>query len=124
MVKEEYVTFETAKLLKEKGFDEECWCYYHKQKLEHYFRKVSNKGWTTSGNISSPTQQMACRWLREIHNLCVAPYAAAYRYGFTIDKADTGSGIGNEYDFYPEDEFETWEEACEAGILYCLKNLL
>ena len=28
MIQEDYVSFETAKLLKEKGFDEECQKYY------------------------------------------------------------------------------------------------
>ena len=34
MVTEDYVSFETAKLLKEKGFDEKCFQYWHEEDNE------------------------------------------------------------------------------------------
>lgn len=110
-IQEAYVNFEIAKLLNEKGFDiDECEVHYDPENHNDY----------------EITQQMAMRWLREIHNLSIEPYAAAYRYGFTISKADTGSCIGNEntLNIHDYDEIETYEEACEAAIKYCLKNLI
>lgn len=53
MITEDYVSFNTAKLLKEKGFDEECQQYYGDYKY------------------SCPTLQMAMKWLREVHNLFI-----------------------------------------------------
>ncbi len=35
MITEDYVSFETAKLLKEKGFDDECQKYYYELLKEH-----------------------------------------------------------------------------------------
>ena len=112
MIEEAYVSFEVAKMLKEKGFNEPI------TELNKLLFKEGEKP------VLEITHQKAMRWLREVHNLCVAPYAAAYRYGFTIDKADTGSNLGNEMNFYPDEEFETYEDAVEAALKYCLKNLI
>ncbi len=140
MITEDYVSFELAKLLREKGFNEVCRTWYFgedrinnnilipKDKLlfaSDIFdgaKKNSCIGYPNA--VTAPTLQMAMKWLREVHNLCIAPYAAAYRYGFTIDKADTGSNLGNERKFYPHKEFETYEEAVEAALKYTLKNLI
>ena len=120
MIEEAICSFEVAKLLKKKEFDKPCWYYYHNLKLEHYFRKVTNKEWSTSGNISAPTHQMAMAWLREKHNMHV-----------DIDPS--------EGDWYPcVIELETWssltsgkmpicnsyEEAVEAGLKYALEELI
>ena len=80
MITEDYVSFETAKLLKEKGFDETCrafwkvWdnhtticdCspshlfeYCHNSMLEQYNDDEEL-------NIACPTLQMAMKWLREV----------------------------------------------------------
>lgn len=63
MIEEAYVSFDTAKLLKEKGFDEECFRFYMptgngRWKYEHYH------DFDISDRIECPTQQMAMRWLR------------------------------------------------------------
>jgi hypothetical protein len=69
-IEEDYVSFETAKLLKEKGFDEDCWCWYED---DGYFRE-SNDDYGFQSNschmdydfiCSAPTQAMAMKWLRE-----------------------------------------------------------
>lgn len=112
MIQEAYVSLEVAKLLNEKGFDGYC----HVSKEEVITTTGGEWGSEIVKTINIPTQQKAMRWLREVHNLCIAPYAAAYRYGFTIDKADTGSNLGNETKFYPDEEFETYEEAVEAAL--------
>ena len=121
MIKEAYCSFEVSKLLKEKGFNERSSASYDlKGQLQEgygYWNKTLI--W-----YAAPTHQMAMAWLREVHNLCIAPYTAAYRYGFTIDKTDTGSNIGNETKFYPDEEFETYEDVVEAALKYCLKNLI
>ena len=135
MITEDYVSFKTAKLLKEKGFVGEseigCRCGFYEQNKEYpnqinlVYDDLDNSELECNECLRF-THQMALKWLREVHNLCVAPYAAAFRYGFTIDKADTGSNIGNEKTLSIPNysEITTWEEACEAGIKYCLENLI
>ena len=87
-MKEQLVSFETAKLAKEKGFTEECLHFYCKNKVcdhieepyEYSFRVNGNKD--SKDNLgygitwSAPTQSLLQKWLREKHNIIVTslPY--------------------------------------------------
>lgn len=125
MIQEAYCSYEVSKLLKEKGFNEKCIGAY--SYTNHSITKFDDGCFNEQlGELmySVPTHQMAMRWIREKHNLCIAPYAAAYRYGFTIDKADTGSHLYNETIISNYDEIESWEEAVEASLKYSLENLI
>ena len=78
MIAEDYVSFETAKLLKEKGFNESCISVYHDGELqlvsslgifcsEGYGEQIltytnSECEWSPI-MISAPTLQMAMKWL-------------------------------------------------------------
>ena len=66
-MKEAYVSFEVAKVLKEKGFNWECrTCYEHGELKTEVFRRDVN--WNGRHEVwelmSAPTHQMACAWLR------------------------------------------------------------
>ena len=68
MIKEQFVLFDTAKLLKEAGFNEPC-CYNYDNVNGFRWFKIGEsipKGW-----IPCPTQMLAARWLREVHNIDV-----------------------------------------------------
>lgn len=106
MIKEEYVSFETAKLLKDKGFDEICSHFYRFDSKELY---------------NSPTQQMAMRWLREIKHIHIAiePYAGYETHSCFIWK--NGMRINLQKSFHT---FKTYEEACEEAIKFSLKHLI
>ena len=128
MVTEDNVSFETANLLKEKGFDELCYACY-----EYFESGVTvYKGWTfeykgypvhnSPCRTKSPTLQMAMKWLREIHNICISVDVkiGGGKYYVCISSTDNGLSHG-----VLEDEvWDTYEEACEAGIRYCLENLI
>ena len=135
MITEDYCDFETAKLLKEKGFDKDCNTYYDlttETKTPKIVLSVSSKNWNYKWNpipfpISAPTLQMAMKWLREVHNLCIEPYRTASGYLYTISKIWTGSEIySDEFNGDDEDsgQWTTYEKACEAAIKYCLENLI
>jgi hypothetical protein len=113
---EELVTLETAKLLKEKEFDEYCKdIINHKGiMMETIFR--------TSKDLPQlfypcPTQSIAQRWLRETKKLHITIYNSASGYTYDISKADMGTVL---YCFPegPNDggNWDTYEEALEAGI--------
>lgn len=131
MITEDYVSFETAKLLKEKGFDEKCRQYWYRGNLvfsrsEIHNRELDNyedEGW------SAPTLQMAMKWLREVHNLVIEPYRTACGYLYTISSTPYGSTKYDNSEAYNGDDensgqWSTWEKACEDGIKYCLVNLI
>ena len=122
---EDYVSFETAKLLKEKGFDEECSRWYVANEPQE---GVVEKGFGENQfYINSPTLQMAMRWLRDMHNLCIEPYRTACGYLYTISTIPYGSCKCNpKYGGDDEDsgQWATYEGACEAAIKYCLEKLI
>ena len=131
MITEDYVSFETAKLLKEKGFDWECFFCWdnvtetnrisslmvcsNKELVEHYY--------------AMPTLQMAMKWLREVHN--IHPNIVVEVYGpyalYKIDRIFDGDEE-KWVDFKDDDNisglYNKMEEACEAAIRYCLENLI
>ena len=66
MIEEQYVSFDTAKLLKEAGFNEPCRYSYDNVGGFRWFKigEPTPKGW-----VPCPTQALAARWLREVHHL-------------------------------------------------------
>jgi len=142
MILEDYVSYETAKLLKEKGFvqPEICQCKIYIPKGGYEI---------TEDDIYAPTQALAMKWLRVVHNLLVIPdydYECTDKsYCYKIYKlGENGKPErvpieGVRYDMLGEphteivayrdyersySDYETYEEAAEAGIRYCLENLI
>ena len=142
MITEDYVSFETAKLLKEKGFDEYGMYFYTLEDEGREGYKSNKRIQEFAHNshpelekraVSCPTLQMAMKWLREVHNQTIVP-------GIRVD--DQTSGIINCYIvgiWYipknnggafcytsptPYNGYPSYEEACEAAIKYCLENLI
>ena len=144
MITEDYVSFETAELLKKKGFDEKCISVYNDGELqlvssldifcgEGYGEQIltytnSECEWSPI-MISAPTLQMAMKWLREVYHIIISVRlfnSAEHFYlgepnQFTVDIATTtmSSQKGHIRAFY-----STYEEACESAIKYCLENLI
>lgn len=131
-ISEDYVSFETAKLLKEKGFNEDCWCWYEE---DGYFRKsndnfgVQSNSWHVVNddefNCSAPTLQMAMKWLREVHNtiIIIEPHAYDYineknaSYVFSLWQGDSY------YENPLKKDFPTYEQTVEAAIKCCLEKI-
>ena len=122
MTTEDYVSFETAKLLKEKGFDEATYHYYNTTGAR-WFESVLVRH-NSQGGIACPTLQMAMKWLREVHGIDISidlrfrsededVYIKSWRY--TVYHTDEIEDFGDS---------DTYEEACEAAIKYVLENLI
>ncbi len=122
-----YVSFEVAKLLKEAGFDWEVQSYY--SKLSRMQGKLL---WLSCGckykenvNInqnrySAPTLEIAQRWLRKTHNLHITIFSSSqesWMFRITEPHQKLEDGV------YGED-FNTYEEAQEAGIKKVLEIIL
>ena len=82
MIEESYVSFEVAKLLKERGFDwEDAEIWYASKKFStgcHWNSCTYNVGEMTLEYeegycISCPTLQMVIKWLEEVHHILVVP---------------------------------------------------
>lgn len=127
--KEAYVSFETAKLLQKKGFD--WFTYYSYEEYDGKVRiRLTTDEDTGRPTYAAPTQQMACRWLRENRyaTIAVIPYEISpgrmeYVYKIWIKEDEKtfrffAQGRAKEY------KDQTQEEVTEAAILYCLKEYL
>ena len=143
MITEDYVSFETAKLLKEKGFEsDECIAIYDlgdnnafirdsgifENGPEDYLEFQWGEEWKRFGYYLAPTIQMAMKWLREKHNqnVTVKAYNNVARlktiYYAEVQNLSEPSEKGfcvNACIFK-----DTYEEACESAIRYTLENLI
>ena len=132
MVTEDYISFDTAKLLKKKGFNWNTDKQFNLDKIVGDYN-ITDRSRYPEKYLDAPTLQMAMKWLREVHNQIIIP-------GIRVE--DPISGIINCYIvgiWYipknnggafcyisptPYEGYPSFEEACEAGIKYCLENLI
>ena len=127
MITEDYVSFDTAKLLKEKGFNDVPVYTYYLSYGGFYLSPmaVTNKNLYAQGHIAAPTLQMAMKWLREVHNLEIYPYHDMFQENdkcwYGIEKFTKGC---SNCQYEEEPIYSTYEESCEAAVKYCLENLI
>ena len=152
-ITEDYCSFETAKLLKDKGFSEWCFkcygvavlhngadisfdeeCELKDEGRENEIEYVEggrlydygcNNSDKDANVWAAPTLWVAMKWLREREwFVCIIPLAfycgeKAAKFGSNI-----WAGDNLEVDEDNTPAFDTYEEACEAAIKYCLENLI
>ncbi len=133
-MEDQLISFETAKLAKEKGFIEQ---YQYKIVLgKSYFNAVSvdegNEQWYVIGEqdiyksntwddnwILAPTQALLQRWLREVHSIEIEIYP------FTSQPVDEEvwpkayQALVEYSAIHPY--FKTYEEALDAALINALK---
>lgn len=139
MITEDYVSFETAKLLKEKGFDVYTYTYYEDEdnpNISLYGSKAIN--WNKTEFISKPTLQMAMKWLRKEHQIGIFPRqyhiykdnAVSDEFGYGVEIIKLGTDIPlnpNGEKISDKDRYfisTSYEQTCETAIKYCLTNLI
>lgn len=125
VMNEDFVTYELAVKLKEKGFNEGCYKYYENKEL-----KWSNSPWleTQYNNymphiVAAPTISQVLKWLREEKGwvIVVRLYITNGWYWFVQDEKGKlkSSHLASCNDCFP-----TYEHAAIAGVEYCLDNLI
>lgn len=126
-ITEDYVSLETALLLKKAGFNVPVRTFYNPK---YKGKKVSDGTALINYNAdpednsilcSAPTVQMARKWLREVHGLFINLFIYEYGEGkvaFEIEKIPSAETVKEDY------EYATYEEAAEAAIKYCLTNII
>lgn len=121
MNKEDYVSLEVAKLLKEKGFDEDCMAFYTRDGLFECNSYIN----TNVLKHPTPTLYEAQKWLRKehgIHIIITPKYNNSYcivEYSYRII-AHTSLVFECEGKLSP-DVYEVYEQCLNAGILEALK---
>ena len=132
-LKEKLISFETAILAKEKGFDEFCrkgfnengessgfsgYVYmkkYNKNSAVHFIDTNTEEFTYPKIVCTQPTQSLLQKWLREVHNIHIEinrTYEKGYYlYEYFINKNKQLFG------------FKSYEEALEIGLQEALKLL-
>ena len=120
-IKEDYVSFETAKLLREKGFNEFTSYFYVEGHFLKHYSPLKN---SNTAGISAPTLQKAMKWLREVHKLSIEPYYDIV-LSWVVDIKHIGKYTNHkEFEEVRSQTYNSYEQACEAAIKYCLINLI
>jgi hypothetical protein len=136
-MRDQLVTFDIAKLAKEKGFNEEVRDWYNPTQDDELKPEgggdMLEKYNSTDHLLSAPTQSLLQRWLRELHFtfINIAIYKDREECDTTYDYAITD--LNNPYDIndneiFKEDYgitedrlFKTYEQALEKGLIETLK---
>ena len=133
---EQLISLETAKLVKEKGFDIEVKTYFNTKKFgnkpcEFYGLLNANdynywndklKKNTNAGYISAPTQSLLQKWLREKHNIYVFVYIMETSDGLIYFDFGIKQVVNCLVDKSNKpNKFKTYEEALEEGLKESLK---
>lgn len=139
---ETYVSFETAKLLKEARFDWECTAFYG---IVHYLKGTKNivhpdayslgemdtvledklifgnykNNKDYNNGCAAPTLCVVQRWLREVKGYSIYPTRGGYKI-YVLDINDS-SGFSRTYELNSN---LTYEESQEAGIKKALEIIL
>lgn len=128
-MEEQLISFETAKLAKEKGFDEKVRAVFRVWHEVAQERKYQDRAYNYNGAdwdgdkeqfYSRPTQSLLQKWLREKHELhLVVDHSKKGHYEVRLsDNSD--NSISTE--LFGE-SFPSYEEALEAGLIVALKRI-
>ena len=131
MITEDYVSFEVAKLLKEKGFDENvnssysdnAQVFYHNGGNNSYFDSINSVLY----HYARPTSQMAMKWLKNKHNIFIEISVGYVGTDESIVYFWIPCVLKENHIEYPTMEeiiANSYEEAVKAALKYCLKNLV
>ena len=142
-MEDEIVSFETAMLLKEKGFNEPCSYYYENNdlyKLGYYHgdgtglvcnnSPIDGRFLCEKMQCTAPTQSLAQKWLRETRNITfnANPHSNDGKiiYVVTIKVISSNKYIDFNVMMDASNKatmFDNYEDAIEAGLKYCLKSI-
>ena len=127
---EQYVSFETAKLLKKVGFDvpcDNCYCTNEEYGGDYLIQNGIVNHNLEEELVSCPTQAVVLRWLREEKELiintsplCVQIKDSIVIKSYTVYVRRIGK---NPFHIYVRD-LPTYEEAIERGIEKCIGLML
>ena len=142
-MEDEIVSFETAMLLKEKGFNEPCSYYYENNELYKlcYYQgdgtgfvcnnsPISDRLSCEEMQCTAPTQSLAQKWLRESRSITFNANSHSNNgeiiYVVTIKVISSNKYIDFNVMMDTSNKaimFDNYEEAIESGLKYCLKSI-
>ena len=137
------ISFDTALLAKEKGFNYKSEYYFSPQDPNHSFPKgharygkynLIHKSYEYTNNsnieyhyfagdleltIPAPTQSLLQKWLREVHNIHIKVCSNNNDWYFILESIDYSKSL--EFKSQCEKDYGTYEEALEEALKESLK---
>jgi len=104
-MKDELITFDTAKLAKEKGFKFYTDSYY--SSITGQIHTSSTSSFNLEHMLSRPTQSLLQKWLREIHKIFININSNENGHILTVGQF--------------KEEYNIYEKALEEGLQEALK---
>ena len=142
-MEDKIVSFETAMLLKEKGFNEPCSYYYENNdlyKLGYYHGEgtgfvrnnspIDGRFLCEEMQCTAPTQSLAQKWLRETRNITfnANPHSNDGKIIYVVTIKVISNKKHVDFNVMMDTSnratmFDTYEDAIEEGLKYCLKTI-
>jgi len=127
-MKEQLISFETAKLAKEKEFFDKTSngeirisqqnVYSPEGNLFSLEKAIFSSAFRLKDCYNAPTQSLLQKWLREVHNINILISPSKTNYFIIMVYLDKHNNF-QEYDL--QNYYKTYEEALETGLLEALK---
>lgn len=122
-ITEDYVSFEVAKLLKEKGFDVPTRTFYNPKKSHLLKLDPCLINRNAGVQVSAPTHQMTIKWLREEKGIAIIPTISSIldeeKFLWDVEIVTTKNKTYRQGWVY-----EHQEEAINTAIRWSLENLI
>jgi hypothetical protein len=126
-MEKEFVSYEIALKLKDLGFDEPCFTYYHNinSNIRTGIVVSIHNAWTYAGTKKlettlAPLYQQAFKWIRKKHNIDISINTIYSKYNENTIKQYSGV-IDNKTMYTNVGFYETYEEAELAGLQKMIK---
>ncbi len=147
-MKEDFVSFNLAKKLKEKGYPQNpdnmgCMPYYEYDDVANHSALCNEIVWHMSSEprdniFAAPAIHKVLKWLRREKKMYIEPCILVdydtdadnnvintYTYwSFSITSIESGDMIYYEYEHIDDKRFDSYEQSATAGIEYVLDNLI
>lgn len=129
-ITERFCSYEVARLLNKKGFDEECHHMYIGVTLE-WTNTIYGEDAMSNNEIpdvdtdviTAPTQQMVCDWIFERYGISIEPTWCFFLKGQPWDCSISSPSIGTKWIGNAlRKTCKSQEEAIDEAILYVLNN--
>lgn len=140
IMKEDFVTYDIAVKLKEKGFKEKCFAYYYPKGSGLIFNHNQFRGGIVedclysnnslpnecmaSDFVDAPTIPQVLKWFRKEKKLhIVCPFYQDVGYFYYVQEVGSAARIVSSFE-YSDDCYEHYEQAALVGIKYVIDNLI
>ena len=120
MIEEQFVSFETARMLKDAGFDVPCFNQYTERGTIWHCDCPEN--FNKSQCVTScPTQALSARWLREVYHYAVCVWFSKDHEKWFYAHGNMDSIVFDTDYIISEYIFDSYEQALEAGLQEAIK---